>query len=266
MDQAEVDTKCLAFECFSHMGSLTHLWSAMNDQTPHHDGPLSGHLVLDLAQGEGGLMSLTGEPGAPAKAGTPVADLPAGIFGVSGVLAALLERQGTARGRVVRTSLLSSMVGIHSFQGTRWTVAGEIPRTTGNQHPAIAPYGLFRCADGDLRLAAGSESLWRAVAEVTGLDPDDPRYAGNAERVRNRTELAAELEAVFSRGSAEQWIGRLDAAGVPWSFNGGGRTRRLPPPTLGQHDRSVRDWQDLEDAARDTGPARAPTATAGAPR
>ncbi|MGW5098249.1 CaiB/BaiF CoA transferase family protein [Streptomyces nodosus] len=307
----------------------------MNDQTPHHDGPLSGHQVLDLSRALAGPHAgmMLGDLGArvikieapgrgddtrgwgppfigpeDARESEEGRTLVARLVRRADVLIenfrpGVLERQGTGRGRVVRTSLLSSMVGIHSFPGTRWTIVGEIPRATGNRYPAIAPYGLFRCADGELQLAAGSEALWRAVAEVTGLDPDD--YAGNAERVRHRTELAAELEALFSRGSAEQWIGQLDAAGVPagrvrsidevysweqtrqqglvldvehatlgtvslpgmpWSFDGGGRTRHLPPPTLGRHDRSVRDWLDLEDAARDTGPAPAPTATAGAPR
>lgn len=252
-----------------------------------HDGPEGGRAGYDqIAQGEAGLMSLTGEPGAPAKVGTPIADLLAGIFGVSGVLAALLEREVTGRGRVVRTSLLSSMIGIHSFQGTRWTVAGEVPRATGNQHPSIAPYGLFRCADGDIQLAAGSESLWRSVAAVTGLDPDDLRYASNADRVRRRKDLAAELEAVFATGTAEEWLHRLDAAGVPagrvrtieevyaweqtrqqglivdvehatlgrislpglpWTFDEGGRTRHDPPPTLGQHNDAVRAWLDATE-------------------
>ncbi|MGC0421789.1 CaiB/BaiF CoA transferase family protein [Embleya sp. AB8] len=257
-----------------------------------HDGPEGGRAGYDqIAQGEAGLMSLTGAPGEPTKVGTPIADLLAGIFGVSGVLAALLERRSTGRGQVVRTSLLSSMIGVHSFQGTRWTVAGDVPEATGNQHPSIAPYGLFRCADGDIQLAAGSQALWRAVAGVTGLDPDDPRYATNADRVGRRAELAAELEAAFAQAGAAHWLARLDAAGVPagrvrgidevyaweqtrqqglivdvdhptlgtislpglpWRFDGGGRHEHVAPPTLGQHDASVRAWLDAEDA-RDVG-------------
>ncbi|MGW1990961.1 CaiB/BaiF CoA transferase family protein [Embleya sp. NPDC001921] len=253
-----------------------------------HDGPHGGRAGYDqIAQGEAGLMSLTGGPGAPTKVGTAIADLLAGIFGVSGVLAALLERQATGRGRVVRTSLLSSMIGIHSFQGTRWTVAGDLPEPTGNQHPSIAPYGLFPCADGDIQLAAGSPALWRALAAVTGLDPDDPRYATNGDRVRRRDELAAELTAVFAGASAADWLARLDAAGVPagrvrgidevyaweqtrqqglvvevehptlgaielpgppWRFDDGGRREHTAPPTLGQHDASVRAWLDARDA------------------
>ncbi|WP_406280535.1 CaiB/BaiF CoA transferase family protein [Embleya sp. NBC_00896] len=268
-----------------------------------HDGPEGGRAGYDqIAQGEAGLMSLTGEPGAPTKVGTPIADLLAGIFGVQGVLAALLEREATGRGRVVRTSLLSSMIGVHSFQGTRWTVAGDLPRATGNQHPSIAPYGLFRCADGDIQLAAGSESLWRSVADVAGLDADDPRYATNADRVRRRGELADELAAAFAGASAEEWLKRLDAAGVPagrvrgidevyaweqtrqqglivdvhhstlgpislpglpWRFDGGGRTEHAAPPTLGQHDTSVRAWLDAADAVVPVGAGPGAGAAAG---
>ncbi|MBF9069463.1 CaiB/BaiF CoA transferase family protein [Streptacidiphilus fuscans] len=260
-----------------------------------HDGPEGGRAGYDqIAQGEAGLMSLTGEPGAPAKVGTPIADLLAGIFGATAVLAALLERESTGRGRVVRTSLLSSLIGIHSFQGTRWTVAGEVPRATGNQHPSIAPYGLFRCADGDIQLAAGSESLWRAVAQVTGLDPDDARFASNANRVTHRQELAALLEGVFATDSAARWLERLDAAGIPagrvrgidevyqweqtrqqglvidvehstlgtislpgtpWSFDEEADEAAVhqAPPTLGEHDASVRAWLAATEAAdRDT--------------
>ncbi|MEY9844431.1 crotonobetainyl-CoA:carnitine CoA-transferase CaiB-like acyl-CoA transferase [Streptacidiphilus sp. BW17] len=255
-----------------------------------HDGPEGGRAGYDqIAQGEAGLMSLTGEPGAPAKVGTPIADLLAGIFGATAVLAALLERESTGRGRVVRTSLLSSLVGIHSFQGTRWTVAGEVPRATGNQHPSIAPYGLFHCADGEIQLAAGSESLWRAVAQVTGLDPDDDRFATNADRVTHRQELAALLEGAFATDSAAHWLERLDAAGIPagrvrsidevyrweqtrqqglvidvehstlgtislpgtpWSFDEEAADTAVhqAPPTLGEHDASVRAWLAATEA------------------
>ncbi|QNA77634.1 CoA transferase [Streptomyces sp. So13.3] len=260
-----------------------------------HDGPHAGRAGYDqIAQGEAGLMSLTGEPGAPAKVGTPVADLLAGIFGVTAVLAALLERHTTQRGQVVRTSLLSAVVGLHSFQGTSWTIAGKEPSATGNQHPAIAPYGLFHCADGDLQLAAGSDRLWRNMAAVTGLDPADPRYTTNADRVRHRTDLATALNAVFAHDTVDAWIERLDAVGVPvgrvrtlaevyaweqtrqqgllidvdhstlgtitlpgppWRFETGGRSRHTAPPTLGQHTTSVSAWLDRSDPPA---PPRAP--------
>ncbi|MEE4543096.1 CoA transferase [Streptomyces sp. V4-01] len=273
-----------------------------------HDGPHGDRAGYDqIAQGEAGLMSLTGAPGSPTKVGTPVADLLAGIFGVVGVLAALLERGTSGRGQIVRTSLLSSVVGIHSFQGTRWTVAGQLPEGSGNQHPSIAPYGLFPCSDGHIQVAAGSEPLWRSVAAVTGLDPRDPRYAANADRVRNHAALTADLEAVFARDTCAAWSSRLDEAGVPvgrvraldevyaweqtrqqglvievghpvlgpitlpgppWRFEDGdaGRDRHTAPPTLGQHDASVRAWlaqAEADDAQADDAEAHAAEADGG---
>src|SRR5690606_36992860 len=121
-----------------------------------HDGPEAGRAGYDqIAQGEAGLMSITGEAGEPTKVGVPIADLLAGMYGASGVLAALLDRERTGRGQVVRTSLLASVVGVHAFQGTRWTVAGEVPTGAGNHHASIAPYGLFRAAGGALQVAVG---------------------------------------------------------------------------------------------------------------
>ncbi|WP_303665997.1 CoA transferase, partial [Staphylococcus aureus] len=92
---------------------------------------------------------LTGSgPDDPQRVGVPIADLLSGMYGAYGVLAALHERERTGKGTVVRTSLLASVGGVHAFQGTRWTVAGEVGRAQGNHHPSIAPYGLFQCRDG----------------------------------------------------------------------------------------------------------------------
>src|SRR3954453_20345271 len=112
-----------------------------------HDGPEGGRAGYDqIAQGEAGVMSLTGSgPDDPQRVGVPIADLLSGMYGAYGVVAALNERHRTGRGAVVRTSLLAAVVGVHAFQGTRWTVAGEVGRSAGNHHPSISPYGLFRC-------------------------------------------------------------------------------------------------------------------------
>ncbi|PSK98625.1 crotonobetainyl-CoA:carnitine CoA-transferase CaiB-like acyl-CoA transferase [Haloactinopolyspora alba] len=249
-----------------------------------HDGPEAGRAGYDqIGQGEAGLMSVTGEPGSPSKVGVPIADLLAGMYGASGLLAALLERERTGRGRVVRTSLLASVVGVHAFQGTRWTVAGEVPEPTGNHHAAIAPYGLFHTGDGALQVAVGSEAQWRAFADVVGIDPDDPRFATNADRVGHRDELIAEIEAAMADAPAHRWLARIDAAGIacgkvrtidevyewdqtrsqgllvdvehpllgqvqlpgpPVRFDGGDGRRHSAPPVLGQHDASVRAWLD----------------------
>ncbi|GAA4297425.1 CoA transferase [Actinomadura luteofluorescens] len=189
-----------------------------------HDGPEGGRAGYDqIAQGEAGLMSVTGpEAAVPTKAGVPIADVLAGMYGAFGVLAALHERAATGRGRVVRTSLLAAIVGVFAFQGTRHTVAGEVPTATGNHHPAIAPYGLFETADEPIQVAVGSEPLWRRFAPIVGLDPAHPRFAANPDRVANRQELQAEIERAFSSASAERWLALLDGAGVP-----AGRVRNL---------------------------------------
>ena len=182
-----------------------------------HDGPEGGRPGYDqIAQGEAGLMSLTGPgPDDPTKVGVPIADLLAGMNGAFGVLAALHERERTGVGRVVRTSLLASTVGVHAFQGTRWTVGGEVPRAMGNHHPAIAPYGLFRTADAPIQVACGSQGLWETFAAVIGLDPNDQRFTTNADRIGHREQLNDAIEALLSFSAADHWLEQLSSAGVP---------------------------------------------------
>jgi len=247
-----------------------------------HDGPEAGRAGYDqIAQGEAGLMSMTGPPGEPTRVGLPIGDLLAGMYGAFGVLAALLEGERTGRGSVVRTSLLAAIVGVHAFQGTRWTVAHEVPEGPGNHHPSIAPYGLFHAADGPIQIAVGSEAQWRAFAPVVGLAADDHRYATNRDRVAHRDSLLATIDAALAAEPAATWLARLDALGIPsgrvrsldevyeWEqtrsqglvitvdhpvlgpidlpgpplrFDGGGRAMHLPPPGLGEHDDEVRAW------------------------
>lgn len=182
-----------------------------------HDGPEGGRAGYDqIVQGEAGLMSITGSAGDdPQRVGTPIADLLSGIHGVVGVLAALYERERTGSGRVVRTSLLSSIVGVHAFQGTRVTVAGENPHAQGNHHPSIAPYGLFRCRDGAVQISVGNERLWQALCAEFGLDPQAPGLASNPERVANRADTIGFVEAAFADHDPEVLLDRLRAAGVP---------------------------------------------------
>ncbi|MET7279613.1 CoA transferase [Kribbella sp. NPDC005582] len=180
-----------------------------------HDGPEGGRAGYDqIAQGEGGLMSVTGEA-EPTKVGVPIADLLAGMYGAYGALAALHERSVTGKGRVVRTSLLAAMVGVHAFHGTKWTVAGQVPGRIGNHHAQIAPYGMFKTADDSVQVAVGSEGQWRTFAPIVGLDPADPRFATNAERVGNRDELIAAIEAAFASAPADKWLERLAEQGIP---------------------------------------------------
>jgi crotonobetainyl-CoA:carnitine CoA-transferase CaiB-like acyl-CoA transferase len=180
-----------------------------------HDGPEAGRAGYDqIAQGEGGLMSLTGTE-QPTKVGVPIADLLAGMNLAYGVVAALHERHTTGVGRVVRTSLLASVVGVHAFQGTRWTIGGEVPGIAGAHHPAIAPYGMFETATAPVQVAVGSEGLWRRFAAATGIDPDQERFRTNRERVAHRDDLVAVIEEIFSTRPAEHWLDLLLAAGIP---------------------------------------------------
>ena len=182
-----------------------------------HDGPEGGRAGYDqIAQGEAGLMSLTGSgPDDPQRVGVPIGDLLAGMYGAYGVLAALLERERTGAGQVVRTSLLAAIVGVHAFQGTRWTVAGEVGRAQGNHHPSIAPYGLFHCRDGSVQIAVGSEGLWQRLCTAFGLDPSAEGLATNHERVAHRDRVIEVLEAAFAEWDAEPLLARLAEAGVP---------------------------------------------------
>jgi crotonobetainyl-CoA:carnitine CoA-transferase CaiB-like acyl-CoA transferase len=182
-----------------------------------HDGPEGGRPGYDqIAQGEAGLMSLTGTgPDDPQRVGVPIADLLAGMYGVHGVLAALLERERTGRGQVVRTSLLASVIGVHAYQGTRWTVGGEVGRAQGNHHPSICPYGLFRCRDGAVQISVGSEGLWQRLCAAFGIDPQAEGLATNAERVANRPRVIDVVEAAFADIDSADLLARLADAGVP---------------------------------------------------
>jgi crotonobetainyl-CoA:carnitine CoA-transferase CaiB-like acyl-CoA transferase len=176
-----------------------------------------------IVQGEGGLMSFTGpEGGPPTKAGMPISDILAGMFGAYGVAAALVDRERTGRGQRVTTSLLASSVAVHTFQGTRWLLGNHVPMPEGNRHPSITPYGAYEVADGMIIVAVGSEGLWRKFAPLVDVDPDDTRFATNGDRVTNREELDAAMAPALTADTVDVWIERLDAAGVP-----AGRVRSL---------------------------------------
>jgi crotonobetainyl-CoA:carnitine CoA-transferase CaiB-like acyl-CoA transferase len=182
-----------------------------------HDGPEGGRAGYDqIAQGEAGLMSLTGPgPDDPQRVGVPIADMLSGMYGAYGVLAALHERERTGVGTVIRTSLLAAIVGVHTFEGTRWTVAGEVGRAQGNHHPSICPYGLFHCRDGAVQIAVGSEGLWRRFCAGFDVDPLTPGLATNSERVANREAAIEVVEQVFAGWEAEPLLARLSEVGIP---------------------------------------------------
>jgi crotonobetainyl-CoA:carnitine CoA-transferase CaiB-like acyl-CoA transferase len=176
-----------------------------------------------IVQGEAGLMSFTGpDGGPPIKVGTPISDILAGMFGAYGVAAALVERERTGKGQRVTTSLLASSVAVHTFQGTRWLLGDHVPTPEGNRHPSIAPYGAYDVGDGMIIVAVGSEGLWRKFAPLVDVDPEDPRFATNGDRVDNRDDLDAAMAPAFMAATVDAWIDRLDATGIP-----AGRVRPL---------------------------------------
>lgn len=189
------------------------------------EGPESHRPGFDqIIQAEAGLMSLTGEPdGGPQRVGLPISDILAGMFGAYGVVSALHEREATGWAAHVDASLLSAVVGVHVFQGAGWLAAGKEPVRTGNRHPSIAPYGVFGCADADIVIAVGSESLWQRFATAIDLDPRTPGFATNAERIGRVEELTGMLETILAGQSAQDVLRRMDEAGIP-----AGRIRTVP--------------------------------------
>jgi crotonobetainyl-CoA:carnitine CoA-transferase CaiB-like acyl-CoA transferase len=180
-------------------------------------GPDSDRIGYDqILQAEGGVMSLTGTAASQAvKVGVPIADVSAALFGVIGVLGALLERERSGLGQRVTTSLLAGQVGIHTFQATRYLIAGEVPGISGNHHPTVAPYGVFDAADGPLVIAVGNDGIWRRFAPLAGLDPADRRFVTNALRLGNLAELEQIMNAALAQRPVADWLDRLRQAGVP---------------------------------------------------
>ena len=171
-----------------------------------------------IAQGMGGLMSITGLPGqGPVRVGIPVADLTAGIFLAQGILAALLERERSGRGQWVHTSLLQAMITMLDFQAARWLIAGEIPPQAGNDHPTAIPTGVFKTKDGHINIAASGQNMFRRLCEALGTEPllEDPRFKTAPDRSKNRKALAPELERAFATKTSAEWVELLNAKGVP---------------------------------------------------
>jgi crotonobetainyl-CoA:carnitine CoA-transferase CaiB-like acyl-CoA transferase len=216
-----------------------------------HDGPEGSRPGYDqIAQGEGGIMSVTGpSPDEPTRVGVPIGDILAGMYGAYGVVAALTERARTGLGQVVRTSLLAAVVGSHAYQGTRYTVAGEVPRPGGNYHPSICPYGLYRAADGFVQIAVGSDALWQRLAPAFGLDR--PQWALNSSRVRDHDAVNAAVDAAFSRHAAADVLATLAELGIP-----AGKVRDLAEVYSWEQTRSQRLLIEVDHAA--LGPIRLP--------
>ena len=183
------------------------------------DGPYAGRPGFDqIAQGMGGLMSITGEPGrGPMRVGIPVADLCAGLFAAMGIMTALLERESSGQGQWVQTSLLQAQAFMLDFQAARWLMAGEIPQQAGNDHPTSIPTGVFTTSDGAMNIAASGNAIWARCANVLGHPEwlDDARFNSGAARSQNRHALNALIDAATRTGTTAHWVETLNEAGVP---------------------------------------------------
>lgn len=234
-----------------------------------------------VVQAVGGLMSITGSPeGEPTKVGVALVDVLTGKDALTGILAALRQRDRTGRGQHVRVSLLTSLLGALTNQVAGYLTTGASPTRQGNRHPSVVPYEPLRCADGYLALAVGNDTQFRMLASTIGRPElaEDPRFHTNPSRVTHRDELAAVLEEVLLARPAEEWERALHAAGIacgrindigaavdyatalgldplidlgaghppqirpPVTFSDSPRPAPAPPPDLGQHNDELRAW------------------------
>ena len=182
------------------------------------DGPLSKRPGFDqIAQGMGGLMSITGAPGqGPMRVGIPIADLTAGGFAAQGVLLALLGREKTGEGQWVQTSLLQAQIAMLDFQATRWLMDSEVPPQAGNNHPTSIPTGVFETSDGFINIAAVGQHIWKRFKEEVGDSRlDDEMFETRDSRSENRDLLGDLINDNMKKDSSKNWIKRLNAAGVP---------------------------------------------------
>ena len=182
------------------------------------DGPLADRPGFDqIAQGMGGLMSITGEPGkGPMRVGIPVADLTAGIFCSQGILLALMEREKSGKGQWVQTSLLQAQVFMLDFQASRWLMDADVAPQAGNDHPTSIPTGVFKTSDGYSNIAVAGQTMWEkfiALCEDPGFA--DPDFKDGKGRSKNRKALNALIEKHTIQNTATYWIERLNAHGCP---------------------------------------------------
>lgn len=183
------------------------------------DGPYHKRPGFDqIAQGMGGLMSITGAPGkGPMRVGIPVADLTAGLFCAMGILTALLEREVSGKGQWVQTSLLQAQIFMLDFQAARWLMEKEVARQAGNNHPTSIPTGVFKTSDGYINIATTGGRIWERCAQAIGTPElvGHPDYATAPARSKNRDALNAEIEKRTVTKSTETWVRELNEAGVP---------------------------------------------------
>lgn len=211
------------------MDKLGYGWDALRTLNPRliyaavsgfgHTGPYSRRAAYDMVvQGMGGIMSVTGHPDSgPTRVGTSVGDITAGLFGLGGILAAVLNRQRTGEGMMVDVGMLDCQVAILENAIGRYLAEGEIPGPLGARHPSITPFEAFRTKDGYIIVAAGNQTLWSKLCETLGR-PDlvtDPDFATNDLRTQNSDRLKNEIEQTLVTGPSVNWLATIGDAGVP---------------------------------------------------
>jgi crotonobetainyl-CoA:carnitine CoA-transferase CaiB-like acyl-CoA transferase len=221
------------------------------------DGPYRDRPGFDqIAQGMGGLMSITGLPGqGPVRAGVAVADLTAGVFCAMGILIALLEREESGQGQWVQSSLLAAQIAMLDFQAARWLISGEVPEQAGNNHPTSIPTGVFATADGHINIAASGGEIFARLCRALGADAlaTDPAFATGRVRLRNRDQLNQAIETITRTRSSAEWIERLNRAGVP-----SGPINRIDQVFADPQVRQMGITRTIESSASDRSAAESP--------
>jgi formyl-CoA transferase len=200
-------------------------YGSIREINPHvmaffgQDGPYHKRPGFDqIAQGMGGLMSITGAPGeGPMRVGIPVADLTAGLFCAIGILTALLERDVSGQGQWVQTSLLQAQIFMLDFQAARWLMEKDVAKQAGNNHPTSIPTGVFKTSDGYINIATTGGRIWERCAQAIGAPElvTNPEYATAPARSKNRDALNAVINKLTMKNSTDAWVSELNAAGVP---------------------------------------------------
>lgn len=211
------------------MARLGYGWEALRKRFPRliyaaasgfgHSGPYSQRPAYDLvAQAMGGIMSLTGEPGRPpARVGTSIGDITAGLFTTVGITSALHQRNHTGQGMMIDVAMLDGQVAVLENALARYFATGQVPGPMGTRHPSITPFEAFSTADGYIVVAAGNDALFARLCQAVGRPelPADPRFASNPERTANVDALKTEMEKALSGRPSAEWLAVLGAAGIP---------------------------------------------------
>jgi formyl-CoA transferase len=183
------------------------------------DGPYAGRAGVDqIAQGMGGLMSITGHPGGgPIRVGIAINDTSAGILLANAIVLALLDRERTGEGQWVSTSLIEAQIFMLDFQAARYLMAGEVPGQEGNNHPTGTGTGTFQTSDGYINIAASGDGTWAKFTKALGDREflENPDYATPAGRSKHRTAMNARLAEIIRGNTSEHWLDLCNKAGVP---------------------------------------------------